>query len=53
MPRAEADTAAGGAVTPDAWLAGESGKVGLLLSDDAVDWIEAAANDESDQPPSP
>jgi hypothetical protein len=41
-------TAAGGVLTPDAWWAGESGKDGFFLSDEAVDWIEAVANDESD-----
>lgn len=27
---------------------GESGSDGVFLSDEAVDWIEATANDESD-----
>ena len=38
--------AAGGSVTPSAWRVGESGGEGFFLSDDAVDWIESAANDE-------
>jgi hypothetical protein len=39
--------AVGGAVTSDARWVGDSGPDGLLLSDEAVDWIEAAANDEA------
>ena len=39
---------AGGAVTSSAWWVGESGPDGFFLSDEAVDWIETAANDESD-----
>ncbi|MFE4725578.1 hypothetical protein [Microbacterium sp. NPDC056736] len=39
--------AAGGADTSSAWWVGESGPDGIFLSDEAVDWIEAAANDES------
>ncbi|MCR2799608.1 MULTISPECIES: hypothetical protein [unclassified Microbacterium] len=40
--------AAGGSVTSSAWWVGESGPDGFFLSDEAVDWIEAAANDEPD-----
>jgi hypothetical protein len=40
--------AAGGSVTSSEWWVGESAPDGFFLSDDAVDWIEAAANDESD-----
>jgi hypothetical protein len=40
--------AAGGSVTSSALWVGESGPDGLFLSDEAVDWIETAANDESD-----
>lgn len=40
--------AAGGSVTSSALWVGESGTEGLFLSDEAVDWIETAANDESD-----
>jgi hypothetical protein len=40
--------AAGGSVTSDAWWIGESGPDGFFLSDEAVDWIESAANDEGD-----
>jgi hypothetical protein len=40
--------AAGGPVTSNAWWAGESGPDGVFLSDEAVDWIEARANEESD-----
>ena len=39
---------AGGSVTSDARWVGESGPDGFFLSDEAVDWIETAANDESD-----
>lgn len=37
---------AGGSVTSNAWWVGAGGPDGFYLSDDAVDWIEAAANDE-------
>lgn len=40
--------AAGGAVDSDAWWGGESGPDGFFLSDEAVDWIETAANEEID-----
>ena len=40
--------AAGGSVTSSAWPVGESEPDGFFLSDEAVDWIAAAANDESD-----
>jgi len=40
--------AAGGSVNSSAWWVGESGPDGFFLSDEAVDWIEAAANEESD-----
>ena len=40
--------AVGGSVTSSAWQVGESGPDGAFLSDEAVDWIETAANDESD-----
>ncbi|GAA3200155.1 hypothetical protein [Microbacterium terregens] len=39
--------AAGGSLTSDAWWIGEAGTEGFYLSDEAVDWIEATANDES------
>ena len=39
--------AAGGAVTSNAWWVGESGPDGFSLSDEAVDWIETAANEET------
>jgi hypothetical protein len=38
--------AVGGSVASDAWWVGENGPSGLYLSDSAVDWIEAKANDE-------
>ncbi|WP_137846122.1 hypothetical protein [Microbacterium sp. 2FI] len=40
--------AVGGSVTSSAWWVGESGPDGFMLSDEAVDWIETTANDESD-----
>jgi hypothetical protein len=40
--------AAGGSVTPSASWIGESGPDGFFLSDEAVDWIESAANEEDD-----
>ena len=40
--------AAGGSVTSSAGWVGESAPDGFFLSDEAVDWIEATANDESD-----
>ncbi|MDL5353126.1 hypothetical protein [Microbacterium sp. zg-YB36] len=39
---------AGGSMTSNAWWVGESGSDGFFLSDEAVDWIEAAAKDEPD-----
>jgi hypothetical protein len=40
-------TAAGGAVSSDAWWVGQQdGPTGFFLSDAAVDWIEEKANDE-------
>jgi hypothetical protein len=40
--------AAGGSVTSNAWWVGESGRDGFFFSDEAIDWIETTANDESD-----
>ena len=39
--------AAGGDVASGAWWIGEDGPDGFFLSDEAVDWIESAANEES------
>ncbi len=39
--------AAGGTVTSSAWWVGGAGPGGFFFSDNAVDWIETAANDES------
>jgi hypothetical protein len=39
--------AAGATVTSDASWVGHSGPDGLFLSDDATDWVEAVANDET------
>jgi hypothetical protein len=39
-------TAAGGDVTSNAWWIGEDNPTGIYLSDEAIDWIEAAANGE-------
>ena len=39
--------AVGGVIVPDAWWVGEDGTGGFSLSDRAIDWIEAVANDES------
>jgi hypothetical protein len=47
----EAIERAGGKVTPDAWWVSQYGPDGLYLSDDAVDWVEAVANDEEPDPP--
>jgi hypothetical protein len=41
-------TQAGGSPTSDAWWVGESGPSGFYLSDSAIDWIEARANDEDE-----
>lgn len=38
--------ATGSPTTSDAWWVGEAAPEGLYLSDAAVDWIEAAANEE-------
>jgi hypothetical protein len=40
--------AAGGSMTSTAWWVGESGSDGVHLSEEAVDWIETAANEEFD-----
>lgn len=40
-------SAAGGVVTSDAWWVGDRGPSGFYLSDEATDWIEAIANDET------
>jgi hypothetical protein len=39
--------AAGGSVTSSERWVGESGPDGFFLSDEAVDWVETTANDES------
>ena len=39
--------AAGGTLTADAWWIGEEGADGFYLSDEASDWVETVANDES------
>ncbi len=44
-------TRAGGSVTADAWWVGQNGPTGLYLSDAAVDWIEAVANEEMPEAP--
>ncbi len=41
--------AAGGSVTSNAWWVGEGAPDGFYLSDEAIDWIEAEANGESDE----
>jgi len=38
--------AAGGLFSSHAWWVGEQGPEGVFLSDEAVDWIEATANEE-------
>jgi len=38
--------AAGGVVASESRWVGQSDPDGLFLSDDAIDWIEAAANEE-------
>ena len=38
--------AVGGPATTDAWWVEVDGSLARCLPDDAVDWIEAAANDE-------
>jgi len=40
-------TAVGGSITSDAWWSGQVGPSGFFISDEAADWIEAIANDES------
>ena len=44
-------TRAGGSVTADAWWVGRNGPTGFYLSDAAVDWIEAMANEETPEAP--
>lgn len=38
---------AGGPVISDAWWSHQDGPSGFYLPDDAVDWVEVTANDES------
>jgi hypothetical protein len=38
--------AEGGPVVTDAWWADSEGSAGRVMPDEAVDWIEEAANDE-------
>jgi hypothetical protein len=40
--------AAGSSLSSSAWWVGESGPDDFYLSDEAADWIETAANEESD-----
>ena len=44
-------TRAGGQVATDAWWVGENGPAGFSLSEAAVDWVEAVANDETPDAP--
>ena len=37
---------ANGSAIPDAWWGDQSGEDGFYLPDDAIDWIEATANEE-------
>lgn len=41
---------AGGVVSADAWWVGESRPTGLLVSDEAIDWIDEVANGETPEP---
>jgi hypothetical protein len=41
-----------GPLPPDAWWLGENGPDGFYLSDEGIDWIEAAANGEVPDSPS-
>ncbi len=41
---------AGGIIRTDAWWVGQSGPAGLLLSDEAIDWIDEVANGETPEP---
>ncbi len=38
---------AGGPTTSDAWWADQDGSSGSVMPDDAIDWIEEIANDET------
>lgn len=40
-----------GTIGPDAWWVGDAGPTGFQLSDAAVDWIEAVANEETPEGP--
>jgi len=40
--------AAGGSLTSSEWWVGETAPDGIHFSDEAVDWVEAKANDESE-----
>ena len=41
------NTAAGGPVRSDAWWATQEASTGLCMPDEAIDWIEDIANDET------
>jgi hypothetical protein len=53
LPEAVVDeiARAGGSMTPDSWWVGENGPAGSYLSDAAIDWIEAVANEETPESP--
>ncbi len=40
---------AGAVIGSDSWWIGEPGQPGFFLSDAAIDWIEAVANEEAPQ----
>ena len=41
---------AGGIINTEAWWVGQNGPAGLLLSDEAIDWIDEVANGETPGP---
>jgi hypothetical protein len=42
---------AGGSVNPADWWVGQIGPTGFFISEEAIDWIEEMANDESPSNP--
>jgi len=40
-------TEAGGPAKSDAWLVGQDGSTDFFMPDEAIDWIEEIANDET------
>jgi hypothetical protein len=44
-------SSAGGSAVPEEWWVGQIGPEGFFISDEAIDWIEELANDETPTTP--